>query len=130
MWSPMRKHLRIAESGYLGEWHAFPPVLQRVTGTGNNELVVFFGRPAPQPGRSHCPGKAGVGFRYQRVKVVPRMKELWPDLLGPPSARCWDHPREHIRRGHPAPRIDTAVTRHHGRCSSVMRSAVTRRDDQ
>lgn len=118
MWSPMRKHLGIAESGYLGEWHAFRQYFSGVTGTGSNELVVFF-EPDLLPGyfwSFPLPGnRANVGFGIQRGgKVpVPRMKELWPDLLERPHVRevlgATATP-EGTHRAWPIPaRIDTAV---------------------
>ena len=69
MWSPMRKHLGIAESGYLGEWHAFRQYFSGVTGTGSNELVVFF-EPDLLPGYVWSfplpGGGANVGYGIQR----------------------------------------------------------------
>lgn len=92
MWSPMRKFLGVAEAGYLGEWHAFRQYFTGVTGTGTDELVIFFEADLlpgyfwsfPLPGN-----RANVGFGVQRGgKVAVReMKALWADLLERPHVQ-------------------------------------------
>lgn len=118
MWSPVRKHLGLAEPGYLGEWHAFRQYFSNVTGTASEELAVIFEADLlpgyfwsfPLPGN-----RANVGFGVQRGgKVpVPQMKELWPDLLARPHVRELlgnASVPEGTHRAWPIPaRIDTAV---------------------
>ena len=42
MWSPVRKSLGVAQSGYLGEWHAFRQYINNVTGPASKRLFVWF----------------------------------------------------------------------------------------
>ncbi len=88
MWSPTRKLLGAAESGYLGEWHAFRQYFTNV-GPAAKDLWVWFEAdlvpgyvwsfPLPD-------GRANVGFGIQRGgKVATKeMKALWPEILARP----------------------------------------------
>jgi geranylgeranyl reductase family protein len=94
MWSPLRKAVGAATSGYLGEWHAFR---QYFTGVGPQarQLWVWF-EPDLLPGYAWCfplsDGRANVGFGIQRsdlhrggrVDRVQAMKDAWPELLARP----------------------------------------------
>lgn len=92
MWSPLRKALGRARSGYLGEWHAFR---QYFTGVSPRaaEMWVWF-EPDLLPGYAWSfplsGGRANVGFGIQRARGVPtgRMNELWPGLLRRPQVRA------------------------------------------
>ena len=58
MWSPVRKALGLAEPGYLGEWHALPPVRQRCHRPGRATACTCGSRPTCCPatrGASRCP---------------------------------------------------------------------------
>ncbi|MCP4434180.1 MAG: NAD(P)/FAD-dependent oxidoreductase [Actinomycetia bacterium] len=118
MWSPMRKHLGVAQPGYLGEWHAFRQYASGVGGRGAEELFVSFEADLlpgyfwsfPLPGE-----RANVGFGIQRGgKVqVQEMKRLWADLLERPHVRevlGEGFEMEGTHRAWPIPaRIDAAV---------------------
>jgi menaquinone-9 beta-reductase len=93
MWSPLRKHLGLAEPGYLGEWHAFRQYASSVTGTARDRLWVWF-EPDLLPGYAWSfplpGGRANVGFgivRGERVERIQDMAGIWRDLLDRPHIR-------------------------------------------
>jgi menaquinone-9 beta-reductase len=92
MWSPLRKHLRLAVPGYRGEWHAFRQYFEQVGPRAGSELVVWF-EPDLLPGYAWSfplpDGRANFGFGIQRggSHTVASMKDLWPDLLARPHIR-------------------------------------------
>lgn len=92
MWSPLRKHLGVAEAGYLGEWHAFRQYFEGVDAAAATDLFVWF-EPDLLPGYAWSfplpGGRANVGFGIQRggKLSVRDMKQVWPELLA----------REHVR---------------------------------
>jgi geranylgeranyl reductase family protein len=89
MWSPLRKALGVAETGYLGDWHAFRQYFTDVTGPAAERLSVWFegdmlpgyvwSFPLPD-------GQANVGFGIPRVPGQPTsaMKAQWKELLSRP----------------------------------------------
>ena len=121
MWSPVRKAFGAAQSGYLGEWHAFRQYAENVTGSSADKLWVWF-EPDLLPGYMWSfplPGnRANVGFGILRdgVRKVQYMKDLWPELLVRPHIAAalgpnvtW--PERHTAWPIPA-RIDKAVYGH------------------
>jgi geranylgeranyl reductase family protein len=92
MWSPVRKHLGLAEPGYRGEWHAFRQYFDGVSPRAARDLFVWF-EPDLLPGYAWSfplpDGRANVGFGIQRggKVAIQDMASLWPDLLA----------RDHIR---------------------------------
>jgi geranylgeranyl reductase family protein len=86
MWSPVRKAMGVATSGYLGEWHAFRQYAGNVTGPAKDRLIVWFDEDLlpgyawsfPLPGN-----RVNIGFGILRdgERRVQDMKELWSDLL-------------------------------------------------
>ena len=86
MWSPMRKHLGLAQPGYRGEWHAFRQYASNVSAEAARDLFVLF-EPDLLPGYYWSfplpDGRANIGFGIQRGgKVeVGDMKAVWADLL-------------------------------------------------
>lgn len=92
MWSPLRKHLGVATTGYLGEWHAFRQYVSNVGPTASTDLYIsfeedllpgyFWSFPLPD-------GRANIGFGVQRdgVRRTRDMKHLWPELLARPHIR-------------------------------------------
>jgi geranylgeranyl reductase family protein len=99
MWSPMRKHLGVANPGYLGEWHAFRQYFTNVGPRAAQDLFVWF-EPDLLPGYAWSfplpDGGANVGFGIQRsdeeregkVTKVRDMKDVWPELLARPHIRA------------------------------------------
>src|SRR4029453_3185901 len=89
MWSPLRKHLGLAEPGYLGEWHAFRQYATSVTGSARDRLWVWF-EPDLLPGYAWSfplpGGRANVGFGIMRdgERRGRELKELWPALVARP----------------------------------------------
>jgi geranylgeranyl reductase family protein len=93
MWSPLRKHLGLAEPGYLGEWHAFRQYVGGVDGAAAGDLFVWFDADLlpgyawsfPLPG-----GRANVGFGVLRdgARRIQDMKALWAGLLDRPHIRA------------------------------------------
>ena len=87
MWSPTRKLLGLAETGYLGEWHAFRQYARNVTGPAAERLYVWF-EPDLLPGYMWSfplpGGRVNIGFGVRRdgTRRVQDMKDLWTDLLG------------------------------------------------
>jgi geranylgeranyl reductase family protein len=92
MWSPMRKHLGVAEDGYLGEWHAFRQYLSGVSPDAARNLYVFF-EPDILPGYFWSfplpGGRANIGFGVERggKVAIGDMKHIWADLLDRPVVR-------------------------------------------
>jgi geranylgeranyl reductase family protein len=94
MWSPLRKALDAADTGYLGEWHAFRGYFAGVSAEASRDLFVWF-EPDLLPGYAWSfplpDGRANVGFGIQRGGKVGRvqdMKKLWPQLLDRPHVRA------------------------------------------
>ena len=89
MWSPVRKAVDSARSGYLGEWHAFRQYARNVTGPAAERLYVWFEEDL-LPGYAWsfplAGNRANVGFGILRggARSVQDMKNLWPDLLSRP----------------------------------------------
>jgi len=89
MWSPVRKALGAAQSGYLGEWHAFRQYVSNVTGKANKRLYVWFEKDL-LPGYAWSfplpNGRANIGFGILRGSnyTVQEMKALWVELLSRP----------------------------------------------
>jgi menaquinone-9 beta-reductase len=118
MWSPLRKALGLATSGYLGEWHAFRQYVSGVTGPARDRLWVWF-EPDLLPGYAWSfplpDGRVNIGFGVHREH--PRRGEetarLWAGLrsrphiaeaLGPDAAPEMPH------KAWPIPaRVDRAV---------------------
>ena len=92
MWSPVRKALGAAQSGYLGEWHAFRQYVSNVTGPARERLYVWFDADL-LPGYAWSfplpNGRANFGFGILRGSKysVQDMKSLWPELLARPHIR-------------------------------------------
>ncbi len=92
MWSPVRKAFGAAQSGYLGEWHAFRQYVSNVTGPASNKLFVWFDADL-LPGYAWSfplpNGRANIGFGILRGSKysVQDMKSLWPELLTRPHVR-------------------------------------------
>ncbi|MFZ4519102.1 MAG: NAD(P)/FAD-dependent oxidoreductase [Microthrixaceae bacterium] len=92
MWSPMRKHLGVADPGYRGDWHAFRQYFRDVTGPASRDLYVRFEADL-LPGYFWAfplaGGRANVGFGIERggKVAVGDMGPLWRDLLDRPAMR-------------------------------------------
>ena len=91
MWSPLRKHLGLAEAGYLGEWHAFRQYASSVTGSAQDRLWVWF-EPDLLPGYAWSfplpDGRANVGFGILRDgRRTGEMKAQWENLIQRPHVR-------------------------------------------
>ena len=92
MWSPVRRALGAAESGYLGEWHAFRQYVNDVDGPAADRLYVWFDADLlpgyawsfPLPG-----GRVNFGFGVLRdgERRIQDMKETWGDLFDRPHIR-------------------------------------------
>jgi geranylgeranyl reductase family protein len=118
MWSPLRKHLGLAEPGYLGEWHAFRQYASSVSGTARDRLWVWF-EPDLLPGYAWSfplpDGRVNVGFGILRGdgRRTRDMKAQWEDLLTRPHVRQALGPqaqREGTHKAWPIPaRVDRAV---------------------
>jgi flavin-dependent dehydrogenase len=86
MWSTLRKLLGCAETGYLGEWHAFRQYATGVTGSAAERLWVWF-EPDLLPGYAWSfplpGGEVNIGFGILRTdgRPVADMKRTWPQLL-------------------------------------------------
>jgi menaquinone-9 beta-reductase len=89
MWSPTRRLLGLAESGYRGEWHAFRQYASGVTGPAGERLYVWF-EPDLLPGYAWSfplPDKrVNLGFGVLRSGSLDggALKSLWVDLLDRP----------------------------------------------
>jgi geranylgeranyl reductase family protein len=118
MWSPLRKNLGLATSGYLGEWHAFRQYFAGVSGSAAEQLWVWF-EPDLLPGYAWSfplpGGRANVGFGVLRngARRGSDLKELWPALLARPHIAAALGPQARATAAHktwPIPaRIDRAV---------------------
>jgi geranylgeranyl reductase family protein len=118
MWSPLRKHLGLAEPGYLGEWHAFRQYASSVSGTARDRLWVWF-EPDLLPGYAWSfplpDGRVNVGFGILRGdgRRTRDMKAQWESLLTRPHVREAlgpDAQREGTHKAWPIPaRVDRAV---------------------
>jgi geranylgeranyl reductase family protein len=92
MWSPVRKAAGLAESGYLGEWHAFRQYASGVTGSASEHLHVWF-EPDFLPGYAWSfplpGGRANLGFGVLRdgTHRGKDMKEQWAGLVERPHIR-------------------------------------------
>ncbi len=122
MWSPLRKQLAVAVTGYRGEWHAFRQYVSGVGPLAARDLYIsfdadivpgyFWSFPLPD-------GRANIGFGIQRggSYSIQDMKQLWPALLDRPHIRAvlgpdWTPDEPH--RAWPIPaRVDSvpSVTR-------------------
>jgi geranylgeranyl reductase family protein len=91
MWSTLRKSIGIAESGYLGEWHAFRQYLS-ASGPASRQQWVWF-EPDLLPGYAWsfplADGAVNVGFGIRRRPGQPTrsMAEIWRSLLDRPHLR-------------------------------------------
>jgi geranylgeranyl reductase family protein len=107
MWSPLRKHLGVAEPGYLGEWHAFRQYFDGVDAAAATDLFVWF-EPDLLPGYAWSfplpGGRANVGFGIQRGGrlSVRDMKQVWPELLAREHVRAVLGPRAEPEAAHKA----------------------------
>jgi geranylgeranyl reductase family protein len=92
MWSPVRKAAGLAESGYLGEWHAFRQYASGVTGSAGDHLHVWF-EPDFLPGYAWSfplpGGRANLGFGVLRdgSHRGKDMRQLWAGLVERPHIR-------------------------------------------
>ena len=92
MWSPVRKALGLAQSGYLGEWHGFRQYASDVTGPAKDRMYVWFDSDI-LPGYAWSfplpDGRVNVGFGVLRdgKRKIQDMKDVWPDLLARPHIR-------------------------------------------
>ncbi len=93
MWSPTRKALGLAESGYLGEWHAFRQYASGVTGPAAHRLYVWF-EPDFLPGYAWSfplpDGRVNLGFGVLRdsERTGKSMNAEWASLLERPHIRA------------------------------------------
>jgi len=93
MWSPTRKALGLAESGYLGEWHAFRQYATGVTGPAAQRLYVWF-EPDFLPGYAWSfplpDGRVNLGFGVLRdgERSGKSMNAEWAGLLDRPHIRA------------------------------------------
>jgi geranylgeranyl reductase family protein len=93
MWSPTRKLLGLAESGYLGEWHAFRQYAHGVTGPAADRLYVWF-EPDFLPGYAWSfplpDGRVNLGFGVMRdgTRTGKEMNADWSGLLDRPHIRA------------------------------------------
>lgn len=92
MWSPTRKLLGLAESGYLGEWHAFRQYARNVTGPAAERLYVWF-EPDFLPGYAWSfplpDGRVNLGFGVLRdgTRNGKAMQADWAGLVDRPHIR-------------------------------------------
>jgi geranylgeranyl reductase family protein len=95
MWSPVRRAVGLADTGYLGEWHAFRGYVSGIDGSAADHLHVWFD-PDLLPGYAWSfplPGRrANVGFGVQRTAdgggQGRAMKAQWAGLLDRPHVRA------------------------------------------
>ncbi|MGY6499399.1 MAG: geranylgeranyl reductase family protein [Acidimicrobiales bacterium] len=89
MWSPLRRHLGLAEPGYRGEWHAFRQYI-RTASVAARDLHVWF-EPDILPGYAWSfpltDDVVNVGFGVLRGERLDgkAMARLWDDLLTRPA---------------------------------------------
>ena len=120
MWSPTRKLLGLATSGYRGEWQAFRQYVADV-GPAAADLHVWF-EPDLLPGYAWSfplpGGRANVGFGVLRggQVAVGDTGQIWDGLMDRPAIRAvlGDNARPEGRRSAwPIPaRVDAAVLDH------------------
>ena len=120
MWSPTRKLLGLASSGYRGEWQAFRQYVADV-GPAAADLHVWF-EPDLLPGYAWSfplpGGRANVGFGVLRggQVAVGDTGQIWDGLMDRPAIRAvlGDNARPEGRRSAwPIPaRVDAAVLDH------------------
>jgi geranylgeranyl reductase family protein len=93
MWSPLRRLLGHAPTGYRGDWHAFRQYFVDVGPEAANELFALFEADI-LPGYFWSfpvgDGGANVGFGVSRFGPVPvgDMAAVWRDLLDRPHIRA------------------------------------------
>ena len=115
MWSPLRRSLGLAPTGYRGEWHAFRQYFRSV-GPRAAELAVWFEADL-LPGYAWSfplgGGRANVGFGIQRGgrHGVGSMNRLWRDLLARPHVSAFLGPEAEPERRHRAWPIPARVGR-------------------
>jgi menaquinone-9 beta-reductase len=116
MWSPLRKHLGLAEPGYLGEWHAFRQYASGVTGSASDHLHVWF-EPDFLPGYAWSfplpGGRANLGFGVLRdgTHRGRDMKQQWAGLVERPHIRRALGPAATLEDRHSAWPIPARVDR-------------------
>ncbi|MEO9224464.1 MAG: geranylgeranyl reductase family protein [Acidimicrobiales bacterium] len=116
MWSPLRKHLGVADSSYRGEWHAFRQYFTDVGPRAARELFVWF-EPDLLPGYAWSfplpDNRANVGYCIIRSEHLDgkALKQLWPDLLDRPHIRDVLGPHFQPERPHKAWPIPARVDR-------------------
>ena len=116
MWSPVRKAIGLAETGYLGEWHAFRQYATGVTGPAATHLYVWF-EPDVLPGYAWSfplpGGRANIGFGVLRdgTRRVRDMRQQWADLLQRPHIRAALGPSVEMEGRHSAWPIPAGVDR-------------------
>jgi menaquinone-9 beta-reductase len=116
MWSPTRKLLGLAETGYLGEWHAFRQYARNVTGSASERLYVWF-EPDLLPGYMWSfplpDGRVNIGFGVQRdgVRKVQEMKDQWGELLARPHVVAALGPDAELEDRHTAWPIPAGIDR-------------------
>ncbi len=116
MWSHTRKLLGLAESGYLGEWHAFRQYARNVTGPAAERLYVWF-EPDLLPGYAWSfplpGGRANIGFGVMRDGKLSGadMKALWAGLADRPHIRAALGPDAEMEDRHTAWPIPAGIDR-------------------
>lgn len=116
MWSPVRKALGFADTGYRGEWHAFRQYASRVTGDAQHRLIIWF-EPDLLPGYAWSfplPGqRANIGFGIVRGggRKIQDMAALWRNLLERPHIRAALGPDVHFEARHTAWPIPAGIDR-------------------
>ncbi|MEY4173037.1 MAG: hypothetical protein RI900_202 [Actinomycetota bacterium] len=116
MWSPTRKMLGLAESGYLGEWHAFRQYARNVTGPAAERLYVWF-EPDFLPGYAWSfplpGGRANIGFGVVRDGTLTGadMRAQWAGLIDRPHIRAALGPDVEMEDRHTAWPIPAGIDR-------------------
>lgn len=116
MWSRTRKLLGLAESGYLGEWHAFRQYARHVTGPAADRLYVWF-EPDFLPGYAWSfplpDGRANIGFGVMRDGKLSGadMKAMWAGLVDRPHIRAALGPDAEMEDRHTAWPIPAGIDR-------------------
>lgn len=116
MWSPVRKALGFAVTGYRGEWHAFRQYASQVTGDAQHRLIIWF-EPDLLPGYAWSfplPGqRVNIGFGIVRdgERKIQDMATLWRDLLERPHIRAALGPDVFFEARHTAWPIPAGIDR-------------------
>ncbi len=116
MWSTTRKLLRLADEGYLGEWHAFRQYARNVTGPAASRLYVWF-EPDFLPGYAWSfplpDGRANIGFGVVRDgrRTGKDMKADWAGLIDRPHIRAALGPDVELEDRHTAWPIPAGIDR-------------------